>query len=588
MRVGLIALALVPIAGCAGRSDLHGPADAGAPDADAAVIVDSGPPPIERADKVDLLLVLDNSKNTGVAQELFAETVPYLLGRLTKPACVNGLGNVVAETPSTSDACPIGQRDFRPVTDFHVAVISTSLGGHGADVCGPQSPTFTPEMNDAAHLLTRDGTGGVVPTYENHGFLDWDPGQVNNPPGESDLPTLTTKLTEMVHGVGTRGCGFESQLESIYRFLVDPDPYLSIAVTNYSAIPSGTDTVVLQQRADFVRPDSAVVVLLMTDENDCSTREGGQYYLANQSQAVGGGNFHLPHARSVCATHPDDPCCASCGEQTPEGCPPNDVDPGCQPPTSTDAEDPINLRCYDQKRRFGVDFLYPVDRYVKALSEATVTSRDNAVVPNPLFVGGRSPKLVILAGIVGVPWQDIANDPNVLANGFRPGSEIDWATVLGAPGTLPLDPLMIESIAPRTGENPATHDALAPPTATPLENPINGHERTIAALDDLQYTCIYERPQPQDCSANATDCECLAGSIDTNPICQNEDGTYGTVQRYARALPSVRPLRVLQGLGDQGVVASVCPQNVGEPSGATFAYKPAVDAVMRALRDRLK
>src|SRR5262249_47052127 len=156
---------------------------------------------------------------------------------------------------------------------------------------------------------------------------------------------------------GSAGCGFESQLESIYRFLVDPDPYQSIGVVDGKAVPSGTDAVVLQQRADFLRPDSAVVVMLITDENDCSTREGGAYFYSNELYLPNGNRYHLPRARSECQKSTDDPCCGSCGEQPHPGCPLNEADPQCQLPLMGDAEDPINLRCFDQKRRFGIDFL---------------------------------------------------------------------------------------------------------------------------------------------------------------------------------------------------------------------------------------
>ena len=146
--------------------------DAGA---DAAPMVDAGPPPLEKSSKVDLLFVVDNSPNTATFQELLASTLPYMLDRLAHPACVNGLGNVVAKTTNATDPCPIGVRDFAPVTDLHLAVISTSIGGHGADVCSPAHPAFDPSQNDAARLLTRQPGGGVVPTYQGGGFLDWDP-----------------------------------------------------------------------------------------------------------------------------------------------------------------------------------------------------------------------------------------------------------------------------------------------------------------------------------------------------------------------------------------------------------------------------
>src|SRR5262245_43165932 len=102
-------IATVALAGCAGRSYLEEP-DAG---------VDAGEggraePPLTKSDKVDIVLVVDNTKNLEVAHDLFADTVPYLLDRLANPACVNGLGNVVA-TVAPGEPCPIGERDFRAV-----------------------------------------------------------------------------------------------------------------------------------------------------------------------------------------------------------------------------------------------------------------------------------------------------------------------------------------------------------------------------------------------------------------------------------------------------------------------------------------
>src|SRR3954468_18178943 len=84
-------------AGCVwGRSALEENLfpDAGS-DAAADADADAAPPPIEQSNKVDLLLVLDNSPNTDTFHELFTHTAPYLVDRLVHPACVNGLGNVV-------------------------------------------------------------------------------------------------------------------------------------------------------------------------------------------------------------------------------------------------------------------------------------------------------------------------------------------------------------------------------------------------------------------------------------------------------------------------------------------------------------
>ena len=57
---------------------------------------------------------------------------------------------------------------------------------------------------------------------------------------ECDYDVLVREVTaarvkeffgELVKGVGQDGCGLEAQLESVYRFLVQPDPWTEIAVT---------------------------------------------------------------------------------------------------------------------------------------------------------------------------------------------------------------------------------------------------------------------------------------------------------------------------------------------------------------------
>jgi hypothetical protein len=552
---------------------------------------EAGPPPVTTSDKVDLLLVIDNSPNTDDFQALFAATEPYLLGRFAQPACVNGLGNVVATTPSPTDPCPDGQREFKPITDVHVGVITTSLGGHGGDVCSPTNVYYNPTQNDAGHLITRGPGGTTVSTYQGLGFLVWDPDQKATPPGETNVDVLGQQLGSITTGAGELGCGFESHFESMYRFLADPEPYASIPVVNGSATPTGTDTAVLQERAEFLRPDSALVVVIISDEDDCSIREGGQYFYAAQSLVPGDPSqiFLFPRARSECAQNPDDPCCDSCGSPTPAGCSPTQSDPSCLMGPLTETEDPINLRCFNEKQRFGIDFLYPVQRYVDALTLPTVTLRDGSAAPNPIFAGGRSPELVMLAGIVGVPWQDIATTSTVLGSGYLPGDQIDWSLVIGDPatGTPPGDPLMIKSIAPRTGMNPPTGYALEPPTAGPLANPINGHERDIPNQDDLQYACIYARPDPVDCSG-AVSCNCIAPDIETNPTCQAPDGSYAGTALFARALPSTRDLTVLQGLGNRAAVASICAQVTSGTTAPTFGYKPAVDAILKTLRPRVQ
>jgi hypothetical protein len=181
------------------------------------------------------------------------------------------------------------------------------------------------------HLITRTDpcVGGSVTTYQNKGFLAWDPKGKLNPPGEANIgdlngqPGLVPTLSDLVTGTGQIGCGYEAQLEAWYRFLVDPNPYDHIELDDKGrANPVGTDNVLLQQRVDFMRPDSLLAIIMLTDENDCSTKEYGQFYYMAQTRQPGNPKapFFLPNSRSECDTNPNDKCCKSCGQSDPS-CP---------------------------------------------------------------------------------------------------------------------------------------------------------------------------------------------------------------------------------------------------------------------------
>jgi len=577
----LLLAAAVLSAGCGGRTraGLGEIPDAGS---------DGGelPPLIEIADKLDVLLVVDNTQTSSFARQSLAATIPYLLDRLVHPRCVNGLGDVKPDPPNPGDPCPEGRRDFAPLTDIHLGVISTSLGGHGADTCSPASSAWKPEQNDRAHLLDRNADGGTVPTYNGDGYLVWDPAQQQTPPGDADLDALTAKLMGIIDGVGEDGCGFEAPLEAVYRFLVDPDPYNDIAIADDAAVPVGTDLALLSQRQAFLRPDSAVLVILLSDENDCSTRDGGQYYYSNQGQQDNGAPYHLPRARSECEEDPNDPCCTSCGAGVPDGCPASS--PACAEPPFDGTEDPLNLRCFDQKRRFGIDFLYPVDRYVEGLSSPQVADHNGDVHDSPLFAGGRAPELVLLAGIVGLPWQDVALSPNDLGAGLQPAQLIKWENLLphAATGEPPRDPFMVESRPARSGQSPVTGDVIKPPSAaSPYASPINGHEHALP--DDLQFACIYELAAGEDCSVTGCECNDPTDLSSFNPTCQAAAGDYQKTQRFGRTTPSTRQLEVLRDLGGQAVVASVCHDQLSAVDSPDFGFKPAVNAILRALKRRL-
>lgn len=487
--------------------------------------------------EIDLLISVDGSRSMDDKQQLLAPAITELIETL------------IEEHPDMS---------------IHVGVVSSSLGDYGADTC--PSDVY-PENDDRGHLVDRSNGGGTVLAYG---------------PGD-DASAFGRSVADLVVGVGQSGCGYEAQLESWYRFLVDPEPYETVEVDE-TGTPTlvGIDAELLAQRAAFLRPNSLVAVVMLTDENDCSVQPAFSSVLRGKSDS--GTNFRMPRARTECATSPDDPCCASCAQPTPAGCA---VDPSCESsPMLTPEEDHINLRCFDQKRRFGMDLLHPVQRYVDGLTAAVVPSRDGSMVDNPLLAGGRDPSRVLLAGIVGVPWQDVARDPYDASAGIKTAAELaadgHWEMILGPAGGEPTDPLMRESTSLRQGVHPLLGVPVATPV-TPMQNPINGHDYTIAQSDDLQYACIGALAEARDCALDETGCDCTVADND-NPLCSANpsdpvDPANRTLQTSYKAFPGRRELEVLRGLGDQAIVSSICAPQIADVAAADYGYRPAVSAL---------
>jgi hypothetical protein len=601
--VGVSFLVCAILLGCGGKSErvkgTHGSGGGAGVGGDA----DSGEPdahPQLTSSKLDLLLVIDNSGSMADKQEVLDRSATTLISRLANPACTDGSGNVVSLPPGDQPCPPGSTREMPPVRDMHVGVITSSLGGHGGQVCSPAfSPgeKYDPSQDDRGELLLRAGD-----TYQNRGYLLWDPDQKADPPGESDWVTLASKVSTLVTGAGEKGCGFESTLEAWYRFLIDPEPPAEVTVKDGVAVVEGINQTILEQRAQFLRPDSAVLVVMLSDENDCSTQVGGTAWMAGQIRKPDESDFNLGKATADCATDPNSPCCRSCTvveSEPPSGCAPLSAEAACQSSVHDELGDHLNLRCFDQKRRFGIDFLYPVSRYVRGLTSSEVPDRSGAMVRNPLFVdpGARNPSLVSVAGIIGVPWQDLARDPaDTGALRYMTSGELGargrWKVILGDParGQPPDDPFMRESIEPRSGKNPLSGDAIQPPTAVSSSaSAINGHEWEPPDRGDLQFACIFPLVEPRECASPLDGCDCNTGFAGSNkPLCQRPDGGYGTTQYFAKAYPGLRQLELLRELGDSSIIASICPRNLDDPSRNDYAYRPAVQAIMDRMQDVLR
>ena len=507
--------------------------------------------------KVDLLLVVDNSASMSEKGKALAASVGTLI------------------------------KSLAATNDMHIGVIDTSLGTFGGDVCANGGTT-----NSLAHLHT-NGPGGAVAGAA-QGFLSYSAG--------GSIDATVADAQELVLGVGQTGCGLEAQLESAYRFLVQPDPWLKVNTTNGVATLDGLDTDLLAQRKKFLREDSLVAVVMLTDEDDSGVDPlsiGGQGWGFSNTTFPGstqiradGKTTTAPRATSVCATDPASAECTSCGfaatcNATDAACQKIKNDPQCKIDDGYygPQEDSLNTRFVHMKQRFGIDPQFPVERYSDGFTKALVPNRttehktigqnvvayDNApTCTNPLFAtalpetasdenchlatGARGKDLVVFAVIGGVPETLATASP-------------DWTKVVGAnPSTYDesgKDVHMQQSITPRAG--------LPGPSAAVGDNgsdPVSGREwDTLGA--DLQYACTFALPTALPPSRSGPN-DCGFG---TNPPLCAADGS----QTRGKAYPTIRELRVAQALGERGVIGSICPTD------ATLGYV----STMQILADRL-
>lgn len=543
-------------------------------------------------DKVDLLLMIDSSSSMGDKQKILANAVPDLVRGLVEPRCVDKKTRTATGkranplAPHGSECAPGSEPAFAPITDMHIGVISSSLGGLG--VCKG--------TDDRAHLLARREDGTHVAAAGDLNFLAWYPDVTGNQnkarhpappvPATTSLGALDSAFRDLVVGVGQNGCGFEAQLESVYRFLVQPDPSTGTEIVgDVARAKPEVDEVLLRQRAAFLRPDSLVAVVLLTDEDDASF---DPLSVSGQGWRYGSEETNIPRATAACEKDPSAPACTTCASAP--------SDPAClEKQHHAEADGEINVRTFDMKRRFGVDPRFPIERYVGAFTESKIAGRASERVgakdcTNPLFAarlpssakdelcklprGPRTKDLVYFGVIGGVPNQ------------LLPASDdaaIDWTKLLGRDPARAdetgIDPHMKSSIAPRAG--------LPAPTA-PASDPVHGREWTTGGKD-LQFACTFDlydnvggSPVPIERACEGDQCDCDGKS--DSPLCSPKDKK---LQIKGKAFPSTRELRVAKELGDHAIVASLCPKQLNAPSEDDYGYRPAVRAITSRLERSL-
>jgi hypothetical protein len=210
--------------------------------------------------KVDLLFVVDNSNSMMDEQEILSRQIVLMVEELIHPT------DRGPETPP-------------PVEDLHIGIVTSDMGTHGHSVMTCQNP-----MNGDNGVLQNHDRGILEGCQATYGAADCDRGDCPwlshsiempddgsdpaNPPIWDDFACIAT--------LGTGGCGFEQQLESAL-----------VALTSQADDE--------RPNHGFLRDDSVLAVIFVTDEDDCST---GNSEMFNTSRD----DFGPPNTR--CAFNP--------------------------------------------------------------------------------------------------------------------------------------------------------------------------------------------------------------------------------------------------------------------------------------------
>jgi hypothetical protein len=188
-------------------------------------------------DAVDILMVIDNSNSiVPVADELKAQ-LPRLLS-----AIVTG-----------SD----GSSSFPPANSVHIAVTTSDMGV--GDAASERIPSCTKTGGDG--VFVRPGEVGVTCDVSYPGYLAFEGG----PAALSTVSSVAcVPLVFNVDGANG-GCGFEQPLEAALKSVW---PAANPAVTFVSGVGHGSE-----DNQGFLRDNSLLVVVIVTDEDDCSATD---------------------------------------------------------------------------------------------------------------------------------------------------------------------------------------------------------------------------------------------------------------------------------------------------------------------------
>ena len=233
--------------GCGSKTPLRVEADAASAPTDVAPVPCVARPSIA---SVDLLVAIDNSNSMAANQATLGTQFGALIDQLVNPPV----------DPAT------GLPRYAAARSVHVGVVSSDLGTPGTLVpsCASSDTGDDGLLNPIRYgLAMREHEPWTsAPAGQRPARCTEDPNQY--PPflvfsaSTSDVRAFREDFVCNAY-LSTRGCGLEQQLESAYRALVVHNPREQAGNTD--------------PNAGFVRDDAVLGILVVTDEEDGSTRD---------------------------------------------------------------------------------------------------------------------------------------------------------------------------------------------------------------------------------------------------------------------------------------------------------------------------
>jgi hypothetical protein len=201
---------------------------------------------------VDILVVVDNSRSMQLEQANLAEQFPMLIHSLLNPEI----------DPAT------GKPVHVPAYDLHIGVISTDMGtgGYSVETCADPIDGDDGILQHTPSPLV-EGCDAAYSSYLSY---------LADPPDVAAVEKMARDFG-CIATLGIDGCGFEQQFKAADK-----------ALTVHA---SGAN-------AGFLRPDSILTILFVTDEEDCSVEPGHEGIFDTSDTSLG-------HINLRCFLHPD-------------------------------------------------------------------------------------------------------------------------------------------------------------------------------------------------------------------------------------------------------------------------------------------